>query len=232
MLNIGNNDTACIGAYTNSIRKDRFDIHIDCESNARLYGVSCSWLQVEKTDPDFQFGKFSISSGNIQKCNTSSITFPHAYSAPPKMISWISAFSMDSGKVWRLYTHVTDITKTGFIINTDTWVDSILYTATASWLAYPVDKANVSSGCFSTFDVRSSFPTLPQNSGYVNFGSGVFSAPPRIFLAITHFDISNCHDLRLKIGASDISATGMNWNIDTWSGTIMYSGGVSYIALA
>lgn len=232
MLHIGNNDTACIAAYSNSIRKDRFDIHIDCDSNASLYGVSCSWLQVEKSDPDFQFGKHSISSANMRKRNTSLITFPYAYSVPPKVIAWISAFRMDSGKVWRLQTYAADITETGFTIHIDTWVDSILYTATASWLAYPADKANVFSGSFSTFDVRSSFPTLPQNSGYVDFGSGVFSAPPRIFLAIRHFDISNCRDLRLKIGVSDVSATGMNWNVDTWSGTIMYSGGASYIALA
>lgn len=43
---------------------------------------------------------------------------------------------------------------TTFTMHLDTWGDSILHSATASWTAYPVGRLDILSGEFSTTDLR------------------------------------------------------------------------------
>lgn len=233
-LDIGNNDNINVNAYPNNIQKDHFDIHIDSGSNATLNGVGCTWLEIDRNDLDFQFGKFNTTEDHPvskpQALTSCVITFPRAYSAPPRVIVWLSAVNMSREKVWRLYTYTSDITATGFKIHIDSWYDTILYSATASWLAHSEGKSNVSSGSFGTWDVRPWNPPLLHTSGYVNFDNA-FAAPPQVMLVIKRIEIGNEHVLRLKVKASDISTAGMIWHLDGWSDTTVYSAEASYIAL-
>lgn len=231
-LDIGNNADVSVKSYPNNIQKDCFDIHIGSSSNSKLHGIGCTWLGVEKNDLDFQLGTFSTSMNGPSKplISSQTVTFQHPYSAPPRVVVWLSAFHMGQKPVWRLSAYATDITATGFTINIESFWDTVAHSAAASLVAYPNNKPNVLSGRLNNWEIRPP-GTLPlRNSAYVSFGN-VFAAPPRVLLALKQIDIDHNQNMRVKLKVSDVSAAGMTWHIDSWHDTILYGTEISYIAL-
>lgn len=182
-------------------------------------------------DPDFQFGTFNSAADFPCFSSTRLITFPRAYSAPPRVVVWLKDLDISCKAGWRVKTYDTNVSATGFTIHIDTWSDTVLYSATATWVAYPADKPKIFSGRFNTMDVRPWNRPQLYNSAHVNFGSNIFTSPPRIFLALNSLDLDCTQNLRLRVTASNINAIGMTWYIDSWDTTILYSAGASYIAL-
>lgn len=234
-VDIGKKQNVRVKSYASDIRKDCFNIHVDTWGGTALYGASCTWLEVEADDPDFQFGTFTTLDDHPcakpQMLTTRLIAFPQQYSQPPKVVVWLTGFDIKRNKTWRVKAYATCITATSFTIHIDTWDDTVLFSGTASWIAYPADKANIYSGSFNTIDVRPSNPTQHMNSAYANFGTGVFSTPPRVILAINSIDISCKRNLRLEARASSVSAAGMTWHLNSWGDTNLYTAGASYIAI-
>lgn len=234
MLDIPNADNIRVSATADNIRADRFEVGIKTWANPIVRDGGCTWLEVEASDPDFQFGKFDTTEDypwtEQHTHHTRVITFPRPYHTPPKVVVWLTTIDMCFGHDWRVRAYETNVTAKGFTLHIDTWGDSVLYFATATWVAYPADKPNVSSGKFSTLDVRPENCPQLYNSAYVNFGN-TFTTPPRILLAFNSLSISCKSSLRLAVKASNISAAGMSWHLDSWSNTTLYSAGASYIAL-
>lgn len=235
-LDIGTEGKICANTYATSVQNDHFTIHLNSVGNKTMHGGACTWLEIAENDPDFQFGKFSTledhPSTAPQVYTSRVIKFPRVYTSPPQVVVWLTAFDLGRDKVFRVRTFATDITPTSFTIHINTWSDSILFTATSSWIAYPSDKPGIFGGTFNTLNVRSRKEHQYHNTAYVNFGSNVFTAPPRTFLVFNSLDMSQKTNLRLRTWASSVTATGMTWHIEGWYNTILYSAGVSYIAIA
>lgn len=233
MLDVPKNQVIRVKAYANNIQEGNFHINLDTYNSSVLRSGGCTWLEAG-ADSGFQFGTYKTGDDyHWQDPKTLSqrwITFPCAYSTPPKVVVWLTALDMPSGDNWRVKTYETNVTTTGFNIHIDTWGGSVIFYTIASWVAYPADKPNVFSGRFSTESVRSSSCPQLYNSGYVSFGN-TFASPPRTILAINSIDISCKQDLRFAVKASDISAAGMTWHLDSWDDTVLNSAGASYIAL-
>lgn len=138
---------------------------------------------------------------------------------------------MEHHKNWRVKTYVTDVTEKKFVIHIDTWDDSILNSATATWVAYPTGMANVSSGSYRT-NYPPNHPLPHDTSERVNFDNGVFTTVPRVLVALNSINIDCSQDLRLKVYSTHVTRTGMAVHVDNWANSIVYNTGVSYIALA
>lgn len=235
ILGIVNSQNVGVRAHANNIQNDQFVINLDGWGGRVLPGGRCGWLEIPGDDPDFQCGSFSTLEDhpeNEQRIRTTRlINFKRRYSAPPRVVVWLTAFHMDHTKNWCIKAYATHITPTGFTIHIETWGDTVLYSATASWVAHTADKVGVASGSFGTVDMRPAIHPQPYNSGYIEFGKDVFDAPPRILAAISSFDIGCVENLRISMDASAVNATGMTWRINTWDGTVLNSAGASYIAL-
>lgn len=236
MLSITKKATVHVDSYASNIRKDRFEINIDSWRNPTICSSGCTWLEVGPNNSDFQFGKFSTledhPSDQSQVSTKRTITFSRAYHAPPLVVVWLTAFDMGLEKILRLKTYATDVTATGFNIHIDTWGDSVLYSATASWVSYPVHKDNIFSGTFSTWDISRDGCHQLTNSASVNFGTNVFHATPtRILLALNSLDIDFSQNTGVKVWTSSINSGGMTWHIDSWGDTALHGAGCSYIAL-
>lgn len=235
LLSIKNSSNIRVKTYASNIKNDRLNINIDTWLNTELWQATCSWLEVAPGDPDFQFGTFDTKedhpNSKRQTATTRLITFPRPYKSPPQVVVWLTALDMHREKSWRIKIYANNVTSTNFTLHIDTWRDSILYSATASWVAYTAGRPNIFSGRFSTTDIRR--PSCPQlyNSAYVNFGRNVFTAAPKILLAINSLDIGCQAHMRLEVKASSVSAAGMTWHLDSWYDTMVYSAGASYIAL-
>ncbi|KAK6541136.1 hypothetical protein TWF694_008508 [Orbilia ellipsospora] len=233
-LDVSRDHNICVGAFPGKIMTNAFEVQITAWGYTVLYAGACQWFEAARGDFDYQCGKFSTMDDhpwNKPQTKTSyNITFPRTYDQPPVVVVWLNELNLAKEKNWRIKTYATEVTATGFRIHIDTWHDSVLYCGAGYWIAYPSGKALVTSGQYSTADVRSwSNPRL-KTSGQVSFGD-VFAFPPQVFLGINSLDLSCKYNLRIEATTSEITCKGMKWNINTWRDSILYSAGVSYIAL-
>lgn len=233
-LDVGNHNNIRVNSFASNIGRDRFRIHIDSWENSLIFSAGCAWLEIQKNDPDFQYGRFCTLEDHLhpQTLTSRLITFPRAYSAPPVVVVWLAGFDIQRDTFWRVKTYVTNVTATNFVLHIDTWSDTILHSATASWVSYPANMPKVCSGSFGTSDVRPIHPPQLQTDGNVNFRHGIFNTPPHALLAFNYIDINCCENLRVRLDYSSMTTAGMNWHISSWENTVVYSVEASYIALA
>lgn len=235
-LDIQPHTTVRATAFAGKIQRDRFEIHLDSWGDTILDGAECAWLELAADDMDFQYGCYhTIEDHPVsapQMHNTRNIMFKRRYMAPPHVVVWLTMIALGQGSSWRIKTFATDGTAAGFTIHIDTWADSKLYKAAASWIAYPTDRRGIASGSLNTRDIHS--PAQPQtyNSAYEVFGNGIFEKPPRTFVAINALDISQTHEMRLVVAVDNVSAAGMAWHLNSWMETVLYSAGASYLAFS
>lgn len=234
MVDIGRKKQIRVTCYPANTQSDSFTVNIDTWSGTNLYGASCVWLEIAADDPDFQCGSYHTLDyrpwNQPEMLNTRRITFAHPYPVPPTVVTWLTGFDMNREKNWRIRTFATDVSRTEFTLHIDTWGDSVLYTATASWVAYTAGKEGVASGSFNTLSLRSWRNPQSNNSAYERFNGAAFKEPPRVLLAINMLDIDRRDTMRLAVKASSVSAAGMTWHLDSWGNTTLHSAGASYIA--
>jgi hypothetical protein len=134
------------------------------------------------------------------------ITFRRKFAVAPVVIVWLTGFDFLKGKNFRIKAEATNVTATGFNINVATWYDSVLYWASASWIAYDPDSPRIKfrvvqyHGC-AAVGQAAAFGLWP---GQVRWEA---------------------------ISASDVTKEGFKWHNDFWSDTVKYALGASYIAL-
>lgn len=228
-LDVSSGANIRVRGLAEDVTEDAMTIHLQSWSETSLYGAGCITLRADSDDPDFHIGQFQAS--GVKPKASAQIQFERVFSSPPQVVVWLNILDMEKGKNWRVNATATDITAKGFTVNLETWDDTILYNASASWIAYPSDKEGVASGTYSTYDSRSSGDNPPLNSGRVNFPPGRFARTPKVLVALNNLDFDARHNLRIKLGADSVSPDGFDWHIDSWDDTIMYAGGVSWLAL-
>ncbi|KAG8983566.1 hypothetical protein FRB93_007129 [Tulasnella sp. JGI-2019a] len=82
------------------------------------------------------------------------ITFDKPYAEAPKIVCWFSMIATERQHNCRTKTYTGNITKTGFTLYISTRADNIHYVATATRIAYPANRTNISSGSYNTIDVQ------------------------------------------------------------------------------
>lgn len=236
-LEIGNNQNVRVKCYSSKITETYFEISIDTWAGTSLYQASCAWMEIGANHPQFQFGTYSTLEDHAwydyRVENIRNVIFSRPYTTPPRVVVWLSSIDMGYDHDWRVKAYATHVTAEGFTIHIDTWGDSELHTAAASWVAYPLGKAGVFDGSFGigTSASHEQSGQLPT-SGYTEFGKDVFSLPPRTMLGISSFHIQCGHNLRLAVGTTSVGASGMTWYLNSWGDTILHSATASYIALS
>uniref|UniRef100_A0A4E9E819 Peptidase metallopeptidase domain-containing protein n=1 Tax=Gibberella zeae TaxID=5518 RepID=A0A4E9E819_GIBZA len=235
-LDVGNNANIRVSAYADNIKQGSATLHIDSWADTTMYSAACVALQVADNDPDFQVGKFSTSDDHPwnkpQQKTSRRINFAREFKGTPKVVVWLSLLDMDKNRNWRVLATASDVSPQGFTMNIDTWADTILYAATAHWIAYPSYKEGVTSGTYKVSDIRPWDQPRLENLGRVDFPANMFKSPPMVLTALNRLDIDKNHNLRVKLGATGISAQGMDWRIEGWFDTVLYDVGASYIALS
>ncbi|KAF4992645.1 hypothetical protein FGRMN_7046 [Fusarium graminum] len=235
-LDVASNANIRVNAYADDIGRDSATLHIDSWEDTSLYSAACVTLHVAENDSDFQVGRYSTTDDHPwnqpQEKTSRRINFARPYKSKPTVIVWLSALDMDKRSNWRLSTTASDISPDGFTIHIDTWGDSIIYTATAHWIAYPSDKEGVTSGLYKASDVRPWDRPMSKTLGRVEFPANMFKSPPTFLTALNRLDIDCSRGLRVKLETTGISAQGVDWSVEGWLDTILYDAGASYIAFS
>ena len=204
-----------------------------------LYGSTCAALIIHSEEHEIQSGRFSTCDDHPwdkpQNKTSRRIIFERPYdpapAPPPRVVVWLDTVDTESKTNCRIAAYATDITHEGFTIHLDTWHDTKLWIAGASWLAYPAHRKDIWSGTFHTDDIRSrDRPPQLKNDGRVAFRGDVReSVPKKIFVAFNHFDVDVSKNIRVKVRVDEVTPTGMGWHIEGWDDTILYGAGAAFI---
>ncbi|PLN86915.1 hypothetical protein BDW42DRAFT_189830 [Aspergillus taichungensis] len=219
--------------------QEKFTASIRSWSDTQLYSAGFNWLEIPRIFqyipyiPLIQTGTFDTEEKREwtkpQLKNSKSVKFTTPYHAPPKVVCFLRYLDLAKGKNWRIKTYAADVTSTGFTINIDSWSDTVMYRASASWIAYPQDTPGIESGRFAATDIRPWTKPQHNNSKAVGFTKSFVKAP-KIFIALDEFDYDSAKNLRLKTSVSDVSSKGFTWHLQSWGDSIMYNAAASYVA--
>jgi hypothetical protein len=155
--------------------------------------------------------------------------FEHPYEEKPEVIVWLSGLAMSKDRNTRVRAYADNITAEGFDISIETWADSVLFGATATWIAYPKSKAGVTSGTDDTANYRDWSPAQVENGRKVDFNAD-YDKAPKVYVAVNRLDFDNATDLRFRATTTRVNAHGFQWNVNAWGDTLCYGAGVSWIA--
>lgn len=222
-----------ITATTSNATNETFTASLQSWSDTVLYSASMAYLEKSSAFNYTQTGVYNTHEtrpwNKPQLTHSKRINFTTPFNAPPKVVTWLQSLDMGKKKNWRIRVSATDIDKNGFTIHADSWADSILYSAGVTWLAYPADQTGVTSGSFSTQDVRSWENPRAENSGVKIFDTA-FSGTPKVIMALDSLDYDHSKNLRVRLSTSLVTNTSMNWHLQSWWDSIMYSSGASFFA--
>jgi len=233
-LDIDKTHNIRIKSYSDDITPKSVRVHLDAWADTILYSAGSTWLDVCQNDRDFQYGTFATTDDhpwNQPQAQTSrNIKFNKAYAEPPKVVCWINALDMDMNNNWRCKVYASDIKADGFTLHIDTWGDTKLYLGGATWIAHPANRTNIASGTYNTMDIRPWDKPQLVNGGKVTFDKA-FQRNPLVLVALNSIDIGNPANLRIRATMKNVSTKGMDWNIDAWADTVLYSAGATYLAI-
>ncbi|EON61917.1 hypothetical protein W97_01135 [Coniosporium apollinis CBS 100218] len=223
-----------VKAYADNIAESKFRVHIDSWANTELYSGDATWVEAEDADADYQTGTFDTQGlhpwNQPQQKNSARIKFKNGYQDTPNVVVWLSGFDMAKGHNWRIAVSADGIDKDGFTIHLDSWADTVLYAAQASWIAYAKGKDGVASGADDTRNYRPWYPAQEKNGRKVDFKAGMYNRVPKVFAALNYFDFDSARNMRIKVSTPQVTADGFTWHGDTWGDSLCYGVGVSWIA--
>lgn len=231
-LNAFDISTVRIDVQVRSVADNSAQIELFTWGDAAHYSSGCAWLKIPAGERDLQWGTFRRSGRDVQQ--SCRVTFARPYAAPPKVIAWLTAVDTDPSSYCRAVTYPSDVTAEGFTIHLDTWCNTTLVSAAATWLAHSADRPDVHSGTFSTADVRAVEHPSPLTIGRAAFWKPApFSSPPRVFATLHKLDIAKGGTVRMRLSTENISASGMDWQFESrseWGETTVHEAGASYLA--
>jgi hypothetical protein len=215
-----------------NVRDESADYHITSWADTTLYSGIVDSLNLAPANLEFLTGEHMRNLLADPKAPSAvRINFERPFVTPPKVAVFFNLVDLDKSKGWRLKTTATNIDAKGFTLNIETWADTKLYAAQAAWVAYPEDREHIFSASVNTMDVRPWDKPQPTQSKPITFGNVEFWKTPNVFMAINQFDFKNEHNLRVRAYADNITTGGLTWHIDSWADTILYSTGVTIIAV-
>ncbi|KAG0641496.1 hypothetical protein HOY80DRAFT_1111993 [Tuber brumale] len=234
-LDISKDANIRVVATASEITKESFKANISTWGDTTLYSAGASWLEVSPGHLEYQNGEFSTKEDHPadkpQSETSRRISFDRSFVTPPKVIVFLKEIDMDKTQNCRLRTWASSIDANGFTIHINTRDGSILYSATAGWIAYPEDRPYVFSCIVNTQDVRPAGKPQLKNSRRIDYGGLKFWKPPNIFMAIRELDFDHKTNLRIRVEAKDVTETGLTWHMDSWGDSTFYAASASILAV-
>jgi len=141
----------------------------------------------------------------------------------------LAQLDIDKTRNIRIKSYTDNVTQKSVRVHLDAWADTILYSATATWLEANNKDRDIQYGTFATTDDHPWDKPQLQTSRYIKFAKP-YAEPPKVVVWLNALDIDQSKNWRVKTYTSDIKADGFTLHIDTWADTILYLGSATWIA--
>ncbi|KAM0331480.1 hypothetical protein ACHAQA_003156 [Verticillium albo-atrum] len=226
-----------VQAVADQVTTTSAEVHLNHWSDTKAHGLGCAWGTFAVDDPEIQVGEFATSEDHPwwepKQKTLRHVSFKRPFTGgAPRVVVWYKMLDIDSGKWWRTMALAENVTAEGFDLSVETWGDSILHGAAVTWLAHQENRKGLVSGTFSTGDVRNERLPQLETYGRVDLPAGMFEGTPKVLVAFRRLVVENSENLRIKVGVSNVSATGFDWHINGWANSNIFSGVADYIVVA
>ncbi|KAF8600143.1 hypothetical protein BDV93DRAFT_496966 [Ceratobasidium sp. AG-I] len=138
-LDISNNENCRIKAYATDITTTGFKLTVETWGKTLVYAVTAVWIAHSSTRSNITSGNFNTMDirpwNKPQLKNCTNITFDKKFERAPRVLAALNWLDISNKTNLRINVTTEDITKKGVKLNLDSWCDTILYSAGASWLA-------------------------------------------------------------------------------------------------
>ncbi|OTA98867.1 hypothetical protein M426DRAFT_257973 [Hypoxylon sp. CI-4A] len=126
--------------YPTDIDRNGFTIHVDHGEETTLYGGGVTWLAYPSTQRNIISGRFSTKdikpwNGPVAE-NSDTFKFPYEFPQTPKIVVALDSFNYDCRANLRLDLGSSSVTNKSFTWHLNSWADSIMYSAGASFIAW------------------------------------------------------------------------------------------------
>ena len=129
-----------IRAYASDVTSKGFTAHVDTWADSVMNGAGCCWIAFPQGKARVANGSFST--GDVRSWsdprpkNSATVRFKEGtFGQPPTVLVAINMLDMAGNADLRVGVDVDQVTKDGFRWHLDTWEDSTMYAAGASWIA-------------------------------------------------------------------------------------------------
>ncbi|KAI9432515.1 hypothetical protein H4582DRAFT_1098220 [Lactarius indigo] len=230
-LDMGYNADIRLSSTVQDATKTSANCKIASWADTTLYSAAVDVIALAPADLDFLTGEHTRNLYNNPNDPASvRIDFERPFVTPPKVVVFFNNINLYKNYNWRLNTTATSVDVKGFTLNIETWSDTILYSARVGWIAYPEDREHIFSTSVNTMDVRPSNQPQPKQSNKVGFGAVEFFKAPSVFIAFNELDIDHKANFRVNSYVDNVTTTGLEWHIESWADTTLYSTGATIIA--
>ncbi|KAK3389979.1 hypothetical protein B0H63DRAFT_446138 [Podospora didyma] len=207
-----------------------------------LNGYSTPWnTHLSETDKTFinemypsekaETGTFSTTEVHTKPAKTAvqRQVFAQTYpSGPPELAVGLTSLDISPSTDVRVSAFADKITTRTADVHINTWDDTTLFSASATWLKAAADDPSIQVGQASTLDTgtltsqtRTSIPVTFQQA---------YTAPPQVIVWLNGFDMGHEHNWRVAASASDITSDGFVLHLDSAGDTVLHSASAAWIA--
>ncbi|KAF8429811.1 hypothetical protein EV426DRAFT_582905 [Tirmania nivea] len=88
----------------------------------------------------------------------------------------------------------------------------------------------IDSGTWNTNDVRDWSDPVMRTEGFVYFHQK-FTSVPTVIVSLSSVDLSHDYNCRVRVYATNINLEGFTVHADTWEDSVVYSCGISWLAI-
>ncbi|KAF2964005.1 hypothetical protein GQX73_g9590 [Xylaria multiplex] len=201
-------DNIRVRTEVTDVQTDRYTVGVGTWGNRVFYNGGVSLLRVPAGDPNFRMGTITDAGPNSYRISFSP---PFPLGVLPNVFAAFSG--IDSGDNWRGALDIHNANHAYVDIQVSTWGSSNLYNTNVQWIAYPSDLPGVEVGTFTGAGGATGTYQL-QNTFYNT---------PAVFMGFQRFDISSNQNARLRIRATAANPNRIDWAIETWSDSVIYS---------
>ncbi|KAK3934645.1 hypothetical protein QBC46DRAFT_426512 [Diplogelasinospora grovesii] len=207
-----------------------FTLNMDSWAETDMYNAAATWLEFVQSEVEFEVGEFNtnddrswdklppVTDDNFRR-DVHRFDFPRGkYTEPPGVVVWLNALDMSKDANWRIRAVARNVSAAGFDLAIESWADTVVYSASAAWVAYPRNHPGVLSGKVSSSDYRNWFPPQASNGARLKFDTPFDRPDPKVFIALSELDMDCSRNLPVS------------WHGDTWADSILYEVGADWVA--
>ncbi|KAG8871490.1 hypothetical protein FRB97_008619 [Tulasnella sp. 331] len=138
-LGIDKNHNRRVKTYASNITKTGFTLHIDTGGDTTLYTGTATWLARPANRTNIASVTYNMTDVRAwdapQVTNAGNPAFGKTFQKTPLVLTAFNWLDIDNNANLRIRALKSDITTSGFTWNLDSWGDTTLYSAGASYLA-------------------------------------------------------------------------------------------------
>ncbi|KAF9069548.1 hypothetical protein BDP27DRAFT_1363247 [Rhodocollybia butyracea] len=140
-MDIGYQKNLRVKTYTTDVQADSFTVHIDSWADTSIWSAGIAWFAYPKDKKNISSGTYSTNdlghANSPRQVNSNPILFQNpGFDKPPRVFMALNMLDMGHGTNVRVRLSSSHVTKTGMKWHIDTWGDTTMFSAGASYIAF------------------------------------------------------------------------------------------------